>query len=272
MSTEIAKLATMGDNCIDLYLDPINVSAVGGQALNVAVIWARSGWNTEYIGAVGRDVQGERITSTLTREGIVNDRVQVLVGRTATTTIEVLPNGDRVLLNEDQGACDYFSPTEDDLAHLASFKHVHAANLPNFRAIAKKLHTLGVPMSYDFSTRHETDDLEGIDIGFYSWPSSPESDELSALAAKAKGAGVRVVVVTCGEFGSAVFDDGKRYIAQAPTVQVVDTCGAGDTYAAIFMSERLRGAPIESAMGVATESASNACLHIGAWKQETESN
>jgi len=261
----------MGDNCIDLYLDPFNVSAVGGQALNVAVTWARSGWNTEYLGAVGDDANGQRILTTLTREGVVNDRVQVLTEHTATTTIEVLANGDRVLVHEDQGACDYFSPTEEDLTHLASFTYIHAANLPNFRSIAKKLVAIGVPMSYDFSTRHETQDLEGIDTGFYSYPSSPESDELAVLAENAKIAGVRVVVITCGEFGSAVFEGGKRYIAKAPTVQVVDTCGAGDTFAAIFISERLRGTSVELAMEVATELASAACLHIGAWTQATVS-
>lgn len=270
MSTEFAKLATMGDNCIDLYLQPFNVSAVGGQALNVAVTWARLGWKTEYLGAVGDDPQGERITTALSHEGIINDRVQVLREHTAATTIEVLSSGDRVLVYEDQGACDFFAPTEDDLAHLASFTHVYAANLPNFRSIAKRLGAVGVPMSYDFSTGHETEDLEGIDTGFYSWQGPPESEDLLDLVAKATHAGVRLVVATCGEFGSAVFEDGKRFIVHAPAVKVVDTCGAGDTYASIFISERLKGENVESAMLAATKRASAACLHVGAWDQKME--
>jgi fructoselysine 6-kinase len=270
MTVTVPEIATMGDNCIDLYLPPYSVSGVGGQALNVAVILSRLGWVSEYLGAVGDDPHGRRITQTLDSERVITSRVQVKSTATATTDVQVLPHGDRLLLNEVQGACEEFQPTAEDFAHLVGVRHVHAANLPNYRTIARKLAHIGVPMSYDFSTSGELEDLEGIAIGFYSSNLKPESEELNAFAAKAINAGLKTVVITCGEFGSVVFENGERTISQATAVEVVDTCGAGDTYAAAFISERLKGSSMADAMAKATTMASQACLHLGAWVQAFE--
>lgn len=38
----ILNLATVGDNCIDCFLSPIGITAVGGNAVNVGVHLARS--------------------------------------------------------------------------------------------------------------------------------------------------------------------------------------------------------------------------------------
>ena len=270
MTVFVPQVATMGDNCIDLYLPPYSVSAVGGQALNVAVILARLGWSTEYLGAVGDDRNGVRIKETLAAEGVITDRIQVKSTRTATTDVQVLPHGDRLLLNEEQGACAEYLPTADDFAHLVGVKHLHAANLPNYRSIAGTLHRLGIPMSYDFSTSSEVDDLQGIEIGFYSRSCTPEDPSLVELANAAMKGGVRVVVVTCGEFGSVVFENGEKTICHATAVEVTDTCGAGDTYAATFISERLHASTTAVAMEKATAMASQACLHVGAWIQAFE--
>ena len=270
MTVTVPEVATMGDNCIDLYLPPFSVSAVGGQALNVAVILSRLGWVSEYLGAVGDDPYGRRITQTLDSERVITSRVQVKSTATATTDVQVLPPGDRLLLNEVQGACAEFVPTADDYAHLIGVKHVHAANLPNYRTIARKLAQIGVPMSYDFSTTGELEDLEGIAIGFYSSTAKPDSKELNEFATKAIAAGLQTVVITCGELGSVVFENGERTISQATAVEVVDTCGAGDTYAAAFISERLKGSSMTDAMAKASSMASQACLHLGAWVQAFE--
>ena len=268
--TSAIEVATMGDNCIDLYLPPLAKSSVGGQSLNVAVMWARMGWKTQYLGAVGADSQGRRITSALANEGVDISAVQVLARESAQTTIEILPNGDRVLLIEDQGACAEYAPTPAEISQLAGVKYLHAANLPNFRAVLAQLRKLKVPMSYDFSTHHEVSDLEGLDIAFYSTPLSPEDPNLELLAKSAHKGGVSTVVITCGEHGSVVFENGTRTIVRAPSIDVIDSCGAGDTYAAVLISERLKGTPLTEAMVAATSAASKNCLHFGPWEQEFE--
>ena len=55
--------------------------------------------------------------------------------------------------------------------------------------------------------------------------------------------GTRGVVMTCGEHGSAVLDDGYRAIPPLP-VTVVDTVGAGDGYLAAMVACLVWGKPL----------------------------
>jgi fructoselysine 6-kinase len=62
----IARIATVGDNCIDRYLPPVDRSLVGGNAVNVAVNLRRAGHPAAYFGAVGDDEDGMRTRGVLT--------------------------------------------------------------------------------------------------------------------------------------------------------------------------------------------------------------
>ena len=157
------------------------------------------------------------------------------------------------------------------LDRLAAADHVHSANLPGFRDLARALAGRGVPVSHDFSVSYETDDLDGLDTAFYSWPGRPDDEELHGIATAAHRGGARVVVATCGERGSVVFEEGRPTVAGAPSIVAVDTCGAGDTYAAVLLSERLGGSPLTAAMRSASEAAASSCLHLGAWEQRLDS-
>lgn len=263
-------LATVGDNCIDVYAPPLSVSAVGGQALNVAVIWSRLGWQVEYIGAVGDDAEGRRVRDAIRSQGVSTSRVQVLPMHTSVTKIQVLASGERFLVHEDPGACAGLTLTDDDFALLAGTAHVHAANVPRFRQVIKRLSELGVPVSYDFSTDYQTEDLAGVDTAFYSWPGETSDPQVASLAEAACQGGARVVVVTCGAHGSVLFDGGQMTIAGARSVVPVDTCGAGDTYAAVLLTERMLGSSISAAMATASAAGADACLHVAAWEQQLE--
>ena len=261
------SLAAIGDNCIDSYLPPVGVSAVGGQALNVAVTWSRLGWNSEYLGAVGNDADGVRVLGALRTEGVGTDLVQVHDSPTGLTQFSISSTGDRVVEFEDQGACAEYAPEASELDRLSEFDHVHMAQLCDFRSVAAALKERGLSVSYDFSTELETTDLFGVGTAIYSWPGKPDDQGLASLANAAFKGGALVVVATCGEHGSAVFQEGKRTIESVREIRPVDTCGAGDAFAAVFLSERLRGQPVQVSMSAAAEAASKACLHLGAWEQ-----
>jgi fructoselysine 6-kinase len=63
-------IATVGDNCIDRYLPPVDRTLVGGNAVNVAVQLVRLGHDTAYFGAVGDDAEGARMRAVLGRIGV----------------------------------------------------------------------------------------------------------------------------------------------------------------------------------------------------------
>jgi len=71
---------TIGDNCIDNYLEPINKTFVGGSALNVSIALYRNGiTDTSYIGVVGMDKHGDKIITTLQSEGINKKKKKKMV-------------------------------------------------------------------------------------------------------------------------------------------------------------------------------------------------
>ena len=264
------RVAAIGDNCIDLYVPPIGRAGVGGQALNVAVYWRRLGLVSEYLGAVGDDEDGEKVRRALREAGVIADRIRVLPGVTGLTRFAISPRGERQIVFEDLGVCADYAPTIDDLEHLSGAHLVHCAQLADLRSPARYLSGRGVRVSYDFSVVAETEELEAFDTVFYGIDSGPDDDEAIEVAARAVQAGAGLAVVTRGAHGSLVFDGREVIRAKAMPVEPVDTCGAGDSFAAAFLASRLDGAPLEACLEAASAAASQAVQHLGAWPQDLE--
>ena len=74
---------------------------------------------------------------------------------------------------------------------------------------------------------------------------------------------VRCLVVKQGAKGARVFEDGAELHATAPKRRVVDTTGAGDAFAAGFLSERLRGESLKRALLAGVHEGTRAVGTIG---------
>lgn len=270
MALSDRRVATIGDNCIDYYIPPIGRAGVGGQALNVAVYWRRLGLVSEYLGAIGDDEDGARVMRALQAADVIADRVRVLPGATGLTRFAISPEGERQILHEGLGVCADYAPTAEDLEHLMGADYVHCAVLSDFRTPARELARRGVRVSYDFSVVTETEELEAFDTVFYGIDSGHDESRAVEVATRAVRGGARLAVVTRGAHGSLVFDGHEVLRAQAVPVDPVDTCGAGDSFAATFLARRLDGASLESCLQDASAAASQAVLHLGAWPQELE--
>jgi fructoselysine 6-kinase len=108
--------------------------------------------------------------------------------------------------------------------------------------------------------------LVHLDIAFCSQEAAGGPPDKLATEAIAAGAGL--AVVTCGADGSVAFDGRRWWRAAAVPTNVVDTTGAGDSYAAGFLHARLAGADVDQAMRAASTHAAEACTHLGGWPQE----
>lgn len=261
-----AVLATVGDCCIDEYVD-LGVRAVGGNAVNVAALWAQAGRTVSYLGATGPDPDGELVRQRLDGAGVDVSGAITLPGNTGVTRISLI-DGERHL-DEDLGVAVDYAPTAGDLAALAGTRFAHCATLTDFRAVVRDLAALGVRVSYDFSTRHELEDLTGIEVAFFSWETEPD-DDARAVLHRARAAGAEVAVVTCGRHGSLALAggaDAQPEFVPARAIEPIDSCGAGDSYIATFLSAHLDGHPLRDCMSVATRAAAETCLRVGAWPQ-----
>jgi fructoselysine 6-kinase len=265
MSNTSPKLITVGDNCLDVYLTK-NVMAVGGNALNVAVQWTRKGWSARYFGAVGKDSEGDVIVDEITRIGLSNDDVERLAGDTAVTLLQEKA-GDRRFLLEDLGIGENYLPSVSRYKALINADWVHLGTNSS-QQLVRQLVADDIAFSLDVSTSHFAISLVGVPLVFAAGPENPD-EQVAPIIAALRQAGAKNVVLTCGKRG-AYFDDGATiWHAPAKKIEVVDTCGAGDSFIATFITAFCcEHKSAETALKEATASAAETCLHQGGFPQK----
>lgn len=258
------KLVAVGDNCLDAYLSR-GVLTAGGNALNVAAQWRRSGRPARYFGVVGDDAEGELLLAELEAAGLSRGDVERRPGDTAVTLLRD-ESGDRQFLLESLGVGDNYMPADEHYRVIAAADWIHLGTNAN-PDLVRRLVAGRIPFSVDVSTKHLAFPLEGIPLLFASGPDGEEPVE--TLTHALRTAGARQVVLTCGRRG-AFFDDGAtvRHAPAAP-VDVVDTCGAGDSFIASFLAAfRCDGLDAAEALRKASAAAARTCTHIGGFPQQ----
>ena len=261
-------VATMGDNCLDRYLPPLDREFVGGNALNVAVGLCDLGHDVAYAGAVGRDEPGRAVMAAARARGIDTTHVQTGDGATGVTTIRLTDDGDRIFETEVLGTSASFRPTGTALADLGRRAWVHGAGLWGGVAGFVSLRSAGPRLSYDFSHASTPERIAELcphlEVAFLSAPGA-DADAAAELGSRAVAAGAATAIVTRGRHGSLAVSGGIHHQPPVP-VTVVDTLGAGDAYIAAVISAMVEGAPVPSAMERGAHAAARTCTHYGAWQ------
>ena len=263
-------IATVGDNCIDRYLPPVDASTVGGNAVNVAVQLARKGHRVSYFGAVGDDADGRRTRACLDANSLDLGGLRVQPGRrTAYTDIATDDAGERTILFEEFGACAGYRPGEADVAKLLARRHVHIGWLDDGGALKRRLSMAGISISQDIGVNAAAQDAspEHLDIAFASAGTSEEA--ASALLRRCLDGGARLAVATCGALGSRASDGGMIVAVPAIPARVIDTTGAGDSFIAGFLDAHLAGASLTEALRAGALLAAETCSHLGGFPQQT---
>ncbi|MEM8588604.1 MAG: PfkB family carbohydrate kinase [Pseudomonadota bacterium] len=258
-------LATVGDNCIDRYLH-LNKSAVGGNAVNVAVHLSQLNWNCAYFGAVGDDSDGRRTRDVLRANKVDLGPLRTLPGITSFTNLDIDETGDRIITQEDFGVCADYWPSDEDIARLAAKRHIHIGWFQHSSRLRARLAGAAVTVSQDVAVNP---DDGGLDIAFGSvGPSMTAArDRIDALLR----AGNKIAVVTCGPLGSVASDGGGLLNTGIKPVDVVDTTGAGDTFIAGFLDAWLRAEPLQDCLDAGRDNAAKTCTHLGGFAQDYES-
>lgn len=256
------EVATVGDNCIDRFLPPVGLTAVGGNAVNVAVHLRRLGLATAYFGAVGRDADGARMLACFRDNGLVTDHVRVTDAVTAYTDVATGPDGDRSFVFEEYGACRGYRPCEAEIALLLRMRHVHIGWLDDGGALKRRLVAAGVSVSQDLAVNPGA---EGLAVAFASAGDRREAAHRMARDILAQGA--RLAVVTRGAHGSLATDGRETIETGVTPVAVADTTGAGDTFIAGFLAAHLAGASLAAALEAGRDAAAETCGHFGGFPQ-----
>jgi sugar/nucleoside kinase (ribokinase family) len=230
---------------------------VGGSASITACGAARLDVQVALCSVVGDDAFGRFMLDALRSRGVDVSGVRV---------DESLPTGVSVILGrgDDRAILTALGTVGtlavEDIA-VSDARHVHVSSLglqprlaSDLPALAEKVHaagaTLSVDPNWDPSGRWSLD-LTGVDVLF---PNEAEALALAGVgdvevAAAALAARGPLVVVKRGAAGALAHDGARAVSAAAPGVpEVVDSTGAGDSFAAGFLAARLDGAGLEDAL------------------------
>jgi ribokinase len=251
----------------------------GGKGANQAVAAARAGANVVFVGSVGRDAPGERTIAALRADGIDVSHLSVdSAAPTGVALVTVADDGENQIVVV-AGANDRLSGAQvtaalagmgaNDVclisfeigdeavaAAAAHAKQVNAAVLVN----PSPARTL-VPQI-----------LQAKPILL---PNASEAAQLSGLTGAPAALWLHEmtgapVVMTVGAQGATVVDRGELYSIAPPAVDVVDTTGAGDTFAGVLAAMVAQGHDLRAAVEQAVISAAKSVTSRGARSYRTE--
>lgn len=262
---------------------PVRLIA-GGSAANTAAWLASAGHHVTLVGRVGADPAGETARAILERAGV---RTRLAVDPdlpTGTCIVLVSPDGERSMI-PDSGANAALSSSDipPELFDPSTHLHVVGYALLNEGSRGAALHAIklarsaGATVSIDPSSTGPLTTL-GPEM-FLSWvdgtdillANADEARTLTGLDDPATSATKLTstfteVVVTLGS-GGALWASRSHpepvHVAAQP-VEVVDSTGAGDSFAAGYLPAALNGADPRAALTAGCALAAHAVTHTGA--------
>lgn len=265
------------------------VSASGGSVANSCAVAAALGAKVAFLGKVANDEMGEIFRREIAAAGVhyATPPLENSVP-TARCLILVTPDGQRTM-NTYLGAGGEFSLKDLDETIIAASKVTYLegylfdppAAQAAFSEAARVARAAGrktaLSLSDAFCVDRHRDRFkrliaEGVDILFANEAeicSLYQLDDFAAAAAKA-AQDVDIAVLTRSEAGSVILHQGQSISVPAIPVQVVDTTGAGDAYAAGFLTAYTAGQSLEAAGQLGAKAASLAISRIGARPAATD--
>lgn len=266
------KIVCVGDCGIDHYL-PAGEVFFGGITANFARN-ARLAFpeddDVQIISAVGDDDGAELVLSSLADTGI-DCHIARLTGATPVQYIEILPNGERKFVRYEEGVLKNFCFGEAEQKIISRSDLLVAPVYLQIVGLFDKLMSIATAgqTAIDFADFLAHPDFEllerhiaQIDVGFFGLSSDDDATiaRIESLANKHN----KLFVVTLGAAGSRAYLGRHRIdCAAVPVAKVVDTTGAGDAFAAGFLSRYCHGRNARDSLAAGAALAAQVVQRLG---------
>lgn len=240
---------------------------IGGAEVNVAIALARLGHRVGWISRLGRDPLGRYIAAEVAAAGVDTSRVgwddDHSTGLQLKSRVAV---GDPQIVYYRRGsAASHLTFTAADAAYIATARHLHVTGIPP--ALSPTMHAFteqaiaaaraaGLTVSFDPNLRPSlwpstermrtvlntiSATAEWVLPGLTEGALLTGVDDEADVAAYYLQRGATGVALKLGPMGGAIHTSAGRVAAAGFPVQVVDTVGAGDGFAAGIISGLLDG-------------------------------
>jgi sugar/nucleoside kinase (ribokinase family) len=242
---------------------------LGSASAIFAVGLAKLGCRVTFVSQVGKDSFGDFCVAALKEAGISTRYVVRKADEKTGVTISLSDARDRALITY-PGAIASFKAEDVDKSSLKGHHHLHLTSYylqrelkPSFPALLSQAKVQGMTTSFDPNTDPNQARSRGINrVLKYTDVLFVNQREATALtggksnrqALKALGQLVPCAVIKLGTKGAIAIQNGEIVAAAGFKVDAVDTTGAGDSFAAGFISAYLRRAPLAGCLRVG-----NAC-------------
>lgn len=257
----------------------------GGSAANTIAGVASFGVSAAYIGKVKQDELGEAYARELRSAGVAFDTSLAAHGPgTGRCFVYVTPDGERTM-NTFLGASSHLSPDDVDEARVRAARFVYLegymwdrpAAKEAFRKAGRIAHAAGARVSLTLSDAFCVDRFRGefvdlmrtgvVDTVFANTDEALSLYQTTHLheALDAFAADKVTAIVTRSEKGCVIVEGETRTeVAAHPIARLLDTTGAGDLFAAGYLSGLARGAAPAHCAALAALAAAEVIQHLGA--------
>jgi fructoselysine 6-kinase len=288
------NLVLAGDCGVDRYVG-LGLDRPGGITLNVAAharrLFAPSARIT-VVTAVGTDRESGMVRDALQSVG-VESFVRELSGSTSLQLIDLEPSGEKIFLSYHQGVLEGFRVEAEERALIADSDLLvapHYRQIDGFFSSVMASPSRGLravdfaDIAEDPGTRNVERFVDRLDIAFFGLlppgrePGRGPEDASGAKSADASHSRLiddleaiarrrgKLFIVTLGPGGSLALGGKDRIHCRAePVEKVVDTTGAGDTFAAAFLAEYVRSEDVAVSLARGAEEAARTIQRVGAF-------
>lgn len=286
------KILCIGDLALDVISqlkEPINYgndtasrisSHPGGQAANVSTWITRTHSKAQLVARVGNDPVGFALISDLDKYGVEHMNLMHSGRPTGVVVILVDSNGERTMFPDNGANADLevsdLPPLDDvDGVYLSGYALLDFRSREAVLSMIAKIKAAGKPIYFDPTTTGAMKIVSRDEV--LSWVSLMDGILLNAeealylgdakdveTAEKNLTAYTPLVVIKLGSRGAmAVFGDVVAKVS-AVTTTVVDTTGAGDSFAAGFIPKWLETNDLEASLSAGTALAAKCVASVGA--------
>lgn len=247
----------------------------GGKGANQALAARRAGAGVAMVGAYGRGGFADAALALLRAESVDLTRCRVVDAPTGAAFIVVDPNGENAIIVA-AGANAYVEATQIQglikagdtllLQREIPDAEIEAAAIEAKRCGARvilNLAPMGAPSKALMGALDAicVNEHEALTLAQGLGLEETDPDAICRAVSQQWRIGA---IATLGSAGAVGYDQGERFAAVAPKVDVVDTTGAGDTFIGVYAASLERGDSFDQAMRRGLAAGSLACTKSGA--------